>query len=234
MRESVFVKSWRKWGLIMKPFDTSGMLENDEELESVLREYFKQEMPLELQELPEISDEEYEKRSKQVTKLGNDVPDSFGKKPHRQFKLSLLMSGVCVCFVAAIVIFTQFLPTDNIPVVNRSIDQPKPNQLSNQDYVPNNSNTTNSETFVVDQGNALREMTPDINKSVHESIDITLYNTEFGPIEQKTELLWTNITFQNPETGTNVEMSMPELTIDFVPVSKARISLISEEGGNQQ
>lgn len=232
MRESVFVKSWRKWGLIMKPFDTSGMLENDDELESVLREYFQQEMPLELQELSDISDEEYEKQAKQVSKLGNELPNSFGKKPRRQFKLSMLMTGVCACLIVAVVVFTRIRQEENIPVVNRPINVPT--HLSKADTVSDHSKTINSETVVVDHGNVPKEMTPDINKSVHESIDITLYNTEFGPIEQKTELLWTNITFQNPETGTNVEMSMPELTIDFVPVSKARISLINDEGGNEQ
>lgn len=232
MRESVFVKSWRKWGLIMKPFDTSGMLENDDELESVLREYFQQEMPLELQELSDISDEEYEKQAKQVSKLGNELPNSFGKKPRRQFKLSMLMTGVCACLIVAVVVFTRIRQEKNIPVVNRPINVPT--ELSKTDHVSDNSHSVNSETLVVDHGNVPKEMTPDVNKSVHESIDITLYNTEFGPIEQKTELLWTNITFQNPETGTNVEMSMPELTIDFVPVSKARISLINDEGGNEQ
>ncbi|WP_145172635.1 hypothetical protein [Gimesia aquarii] len=216
----------------MKPFDTSGMLENDDELESVLREYFQQEMPLELQELSDISDEEYEKQAKQVSKLGNEVPDSFGKKPRRQFKLSMLMTGVCACLIVAVVVFTRIRPVENIPVVNRPINVPT--ELSKTDHVSDNSHSVNSETLVVDHGNVPKEMTPDVNKSVHESIDITLYNTEFGPIEQKTELLWTNITFQNPETGTNVEMSMPELTIDFVPVSKARISLINDEGGNEQ
>ncbi|WP_144982396.1 hypothetical protein [Gimesia aquarii] len=216
----------------MKPFDTSGMLENDDELESVLREYFQQEMPLELQELSDISDEEYEKQAKQVSKLGNELPNSFGKKPRRQFKLSMLMTGVCACLIVAVVVFTRIRPVENIPVVNRPINAPT--HLSKTDNVSDHSKTVNSETVVVDHGNVPKEMTPDINKSVHESIDITLYNTEFGPIEQKTELLWTNITFQNPETGTNVEMSMPELTIDFVPVSKARISLINDEGGNEQ
>ena len=55
----------------MKPYDTSGMLGNDDELESVLREYFRQEMPPELQELSDDSDEEFEKRFRQTQTAGN-------------------------------------------------------------------------------------------------------------------------------------------------------------------
>lgn len=218
----------------MKPYDTSGMLENDEELESVLREYFQQEMPPELQELPEISDEEYQKRFRQINKLGNGVPNSFEKKPRRQYKLGMLIVGVCACLIIGIS-FIQFQPRTVVPVTKHTIPQPKPSQPLEPDAIPYSSRMMESESLaVVDQGDTSLEMTPKIDKSVHESIDITLYNTELGPIEQRTELSWTNITVQNPKTGTNVEMSMPELTIDFVPVSKARLSLISDESGNEQ
>jgi|GEM_PF-2351700 len=218
----------------MKPYDTSGMLENDEELESVLREYFQQEMPPELQELPEISDAEYAQRFRQINKLGNGSPHSFEEKPRRQFKLGMLMAGLCACLIIGIS-FIKFQPTTVVPVTQHTITQPKPSQPLERETIPHNSRMMESESLaVIDQGDTSLEMTPQIDKSVHESIDITLYNTEVGPIEQRTEISWTNITVQNPKTGTNVEMSMPELTIDFIPVSKARLSLISDESGNEQ
>tara|TARA_R110002111_G_scaffold248400_1_gene312020 strand:- start:28809 stop:29465 length:657 start_codon:yes stop_codon:yes gene_type:complete len=216
----------------MKPFDTSGMLENDEELESVLREYFQQEMPPELLELSDISDAEYEKRFRQIHTSGNGVPDTFHRKPGRQYKTGLLMLGLCVCLIIGIS-FTQFQPADQIPVAKHTITQPESVQPAVKNEVSRNSHILEPASLaVVDQGDTSIEMTPQIDKRVHESIDITLYNTELGPIEQRTELSWTNITVQNPNTGTNVEMSMPELTIDFVPVSNARLSLINDENGN--
>lgn len=216
----------------MKPYDTSGMLENDDELESVLREYFQQEMPLELQELPEISDEELEKRFRQTTHLGNDAPDKFKKQRQGQFKLGYLMVAVCACVIVGMIAFTQFQPVPHqVPVVkNETLTSPVPIQPSEQDKVSPNSNPIESEALaVVDHGSSPVEMTPEVNKRVNESIDITLYNTELGPVEQRTELSWMNFTVQNRETGANVKMSMPELTIDFVPVNKAGLSLIREE-----
>jgi len=218
----------------MKPFDTSGMLENDEELESVLREYFQHEMPPELLELSDISDAEYEKRFRQIHLAGNGVPEPFVQRPRRQFTLGLLVLGLCVCLIIGYS-FSRFQPADSTPVANHPSTQPAPDQPIEKNHIVRESTLSGPESLaVVDQGDTSIEMTPQINKSVHESIDITLYNTELGPIEQRTELSWTNITVQNPKTGTNVEMSMPELTIDFVPVSKARLSLISDEGGNDQ
>jgi len=219
----------------MKPFDTSGMLENDGELESVLRDYFQQEMPPELLEIPEITDEEYAKRFMQLPKSGIDAPDRSGEKSHRQFKTSLLMLGLCVCLIIGFS-FSRFLQTDNVPVVNNSINQLKPIQPSESNQAsPDSENLESAESLaVVDQGSPSMDLSDQIDKKVQESIDITLYNTELGAIEQRTEVSWTNITVQNPNTGTNMEMSMPELTIDFIPVSKAGLSLINEEDGNDQ
>ncbi|WP_298866597.1 hypothetical protein [uncultured Gimesia sp.] len=217
----------------MKPFDTSGMLENDDELESVLRDYFQQEMPLELLEIPEVTDEEYEKRFMQMPRSDVTASDRFEKRQHPQFKVGLLMLGLCVCLMIGFSV-SRFLQTDHVPVVNNSINQLKPNQPTENAPVSSDSRNLESaeSVAVVNHGDTTLDMSD--QKNVHESIDLTLYNTEHGPIEQRTEISWTNITFQNHKTGTNMEMSMPELTIDFVPVSKARLSLINEENGNEQ
>ncbi|MFK7778147.1 MAG: hypothetical protein QM501_08510 [Gimesia sp.] len=217
----------------MKPFDTSGMLENDDELESVLRDYFQQEMPPELLELPEITDEEYEKQFSQLPSSDMGAADHFNKKPKRQFKTSLLMLGLCACLIIGIS-FSRFFETPNVPVVNNTINHLKPVEPTESDLVSPDTKKLESEVSlaVVNQGGTNMELAPP--KNVHESIDLTLYNTEQGPIEQRTEISWTKITVQNPKTGANMELSMPELTIDFIPVSKARLSLINEEAGNEQ
>ena len=219
----------------MKPFDTSGMLENDDELESVLRDYFQQEIPLELLEIPDITDEEYAKQFMRLPKSGIDAPARSEERPHRQFKTSMLMLGLCVCLIIGFS-FSRFLQTDNVPVVNNTSNQLKPIQPAESNQAsPDSENLESVELLaVVDQGSSSMDLSGQINKKVQESIDITLYNTELGPIEQRTEVSWTNITVQNPKTGTNMEMSMPELTIDFVPVSNAGLSLINEEDGNDQ
>ncbi|QDT44662.1 hypothetical protein Pan241w_47770 [Gimesia alba] len=215
----------------MKPYDTSGMLENDDELESVLREYFQQEMPLELQELPEVSDEEFEKRFKQTAHLGNGVPEKSGNQRRGQFKLGYLITAVCACVIVGVMVFTKFQPVPNVPVVrNETPTPPASTQPSEQASDSQRSHPIESDALaVVDHGNSPIELTSEVDKTIQESIDITLYNTESGPVEQRTELSWTNFTVQNPETGANVKMSMPELTIDFVPVNKSNLSLIKEE-----
>ena len=219
----------------MKPFDTSGMLENNDELESVLRDYFQQEMPPELLEIPEITDEEYAKRFMQLPKSGIGTPDRLEEKPHRHFKTSLLMLGLCVCLIIGFS-FSRFLQMDHVPVVNNTINPIKPIQpVENAPVSTASTNMESAESLaVVDQGSSSMDLSGQIGKKIQESIDITLYNTELGPIEQRTEISWTNITVQNTKTGTNMEMSMPELTIDFVPVSNAKLSLINEEDGNEQ
>jgi len=217
----------------MKPFDTSGMLENDDELESVLRDFFQSEMPPELLEIPEITDEEYQQRFMQLPQADLGASDVFKKNSHRHFKMSLLISSLCACLILGIS-FNRFFGPDNVPVVNDTINQLKPSEPAENDPVsPDTKYLESSESLaVVDHvGTTLDMPAP---KNVHESIDLTLYNTEHGPIEQRTEISWTNITVQNPQTGTNMEMSMPELTIDFIPISKARLSLINDDGGNEQ
>ncbi|HAH45968.1 hypothetical protein [Gimesia sp.] len=220
----------------MKPYDTSGMLENDDELESVLREYFQQEMPPELQELSDVSDEEFEKRLLQRQPVGNVNADPFTSRRHRAFKIGLLTSAVCACLALGMGLL-QFLPEENPAIVDRVV----PVSPANDTAPPARGETDESEELdsntlvVVDHGNSPMDLTPKVDKNVKESIDITLYNTELGPVEQRTELSWTNITVENPQTGSNVKMSMPELTIDFVPVDKGGLSLIGDEsGGNGQ
>ncbi|QDT93191.1 hypothetical protein [Gimesia algae] len=222
----------------MKPYDTSGMLEDEDELESVLREYFQQEMPPELQELSEASDEEFEKRFRQIQTVGNETADPFASRRHRAFKLGLLTSALCACLAVGIGLI-QFQPEENPVVVDRII--PAQSEIDHTPPANTNTDTDDSDELdsntlvVVDHGNSPMEMTPRVDNNVHESIDITLYNTEMGPVEQRTELSWTNITVENPKTGSNVKMSMPELTIDFVPINKAGLSLIGDEsGGNGQ
>ncbi|QDV52799.1 hypothetical protein [Gimesia fumaroli] len=215
----------------MKPYDTSGMLENDDELESVLREYFQKEMPLELQELPEISDEEFEERFSQKIHLGNGVPVRNEHQRHGQFKLSYLITAVCACVIVGVVALTQFQPAPQAPVVNNETPtEPVPARPSELQHTPQETKPIESDALaVVDHGSTPIELTPEVDKTVQNSIDITLYNTESGPVEQRTERSWTNYTVQNPETGANVKMSMPELTIDFIPVNKSGLSLIKEE-----
>lgn len=216
----------------MKPYDTSGMLDNDDELERVLRDYFQQEMPPELLETPDISDEEYENRFKELNKFKVTVPV---ESTQRKFKLSHLAVGICACLILALIVFTQFQPAGNVPVANNTISQPKLVPPAESDSVIRDSNMMESESLmVVDHGSVSQEMPHKVAKAVEESIDITLFNTERGPIEQRTEISWTNITVQHPETGMNVEMSMPELTIDFIPVNKAGLSLIKEEKTDHQ
>lgn len=220
----------------MKPFNTSGMLENDDELESVLRDYFQQEMPPELLEIPDITDEEYENRFMQLPKPEVSSTDRSTKRPQRQLKVSvLIMLGLCVCMMIGIS-FNQFSQNKDLPVVNHTIHEPVLNPPVESELAAYSIKKLEpvASLAVVDQGSPSMDLSTQIDKKVQESIDITLYNTELGPIEQRTEISWTNITIQNPKTGTNMEMSMPELTIDFVPVSKARLSLINEEDGNEQ
>lgn len=218
----------------MKPYDTSGMLESDDELESVLREYFRQEMPLELQDLADVSDEEFEKHFSRRAESGNESPDHHSVAPRRdRFKQGSLFAAICVCLIAGVIGFTQFQQaetdpglTDFTPETPATVESPEPAPVS---MTPESAPAEPEALAVIDQGNSSLEMTSEIDKTIQESIDITLYNTESGPVEQRTEISWRNFSVQNPETGSNVELSMPELTIDFVPVNKSGLSLIKDE-----
>lgn len=220
----------------MKPYDTSGMLENEDELESVLRDYFQQEMPPELQELSELSDEEFEAHYQQLRAANRRSPEPAARQGTQR---GILISVVSACLLLGLV--WAFYP--KTPEGPDLTSQPMPNEAAHT-ILPEKSETIapdelemELDTLVtLDHGEAPLELTPEIDDSIRESIDITLYNTELGPVEQRTELSWTNITVENPETGSHVKMSMPELTIDFVPVNKSSLSLIGDEtdGDTQQ
>lgn len=228
----------------MKPYDTSGMLENEDELESILRAYFQQEMPPELQELTELSDEEFETRYKQLQTTEQATPEPREPAARRGFQRGLLVSALAACLVLGLTwifypqtpeqpaLTEQPRPTETDVAIIPETEQPiTPEQLDSEEQLASEPDTL----VALDQGDAPLEMTPEIDDNIRESLDITLYNTELGPVEQRTELSWTNITVENPETGSHVKMSMPELTIDFVPVNKSSLSLIGDEtDGNTQ
>ncbi|QDT29415.1 hypothetical protein [Gimesia panareensis] len=216
----------------MKPYDTSGMLENEDELESVLRAYFQQEMPPELQELTELSDEEFEAHYRQLRAEGNATPEHPEPVSRRGYQRGLLVSALSVCLIAGLA-WVFYPKTPEQPVLTSqppASEAELTTQPAEANPVMKDVLDTDPDTLVVlDQGEAPLEMTPEVDDNIQESIDITLYNTELGPVEQRTELSWTNITVENPETGSHVKMSMPELTIDFVPVNKSSLSLIGDE-----
>lgn len=213
----------------MKPYDTSGMLENEDELESVLREYFQQEMPPELQELSELTDEEFEAHYRKLRAEENSVPVAQEPASRRGFQLGLLVSALSICLMAGLAsLFMQRTP-DESGLTNQPTAEPSIQPEIEKPIVATIPEIEPDTLAVLDQGETPLEMTPEVNDNIKESIDITLYNTELGPVEQRTELSWTNITVENPETGSHVKMSMPELTIDFVPVNKAGLSLIGDE-----
>lgn len=213
----------------MKPYDTSGMLENEDELESVLREYFQQEMPPELQELSELTDEEFEAHYRKLRAEENSVPVAQEPASRRGFQLGLLVSALSICLMAGLAsLFMQRTP-DESGLTNQPTAEPTIQPEIEKPIVATIPEIEPDTLAVLDQGETPLEMTPEVNDNIKESIDITLYNTELGPVEQRTELSWTNITVENPETGSHVKMSMPELTIDFVPVNKAGLSLIGDE-----
>ncbi|WP_417396946.1 hypothetical protein [Gimesia chilikensis] len=213
----------------MKPYDTSGMLENEDELESVLREYFQQEMPPELQELSELTDEEFEAHYRKLRAEENSVPGAQEPASRRGFQLGLLVSALSICLMAGLAcLFMQRTP-DESGLTNQPTAELTKQPEIEKPIVATIPETEPDTLVVLDQGETPLEMTPEVKDNIKESIDITLYNTELGPVEQRTELSWTNITVENPETGSHVKMSMPELTIDFVPVNKAGLSLIGDE-----
>jgi hypothetical protein len=53
-----------------------------------------------------------------------------------------------------------------------------------------------------------------------EPLDWQIYETASGPVEQRTDVAWTNLSYYEPETGANVEWWLPELTIEITPLSK--------------
>jgi len=53
-----------------------------------------------------------------------------------------------------------------------------------------------------------------------EPLDWQIYETSSGPVEQRTDVAWTNVSYYEPETGANVEWWLPELTIEITPLSK--------------
>ena len=46
------------------------------------------------------------------------------------------------------------------------------------------------------------------------------YDTETGPVEQRTNLRWTNVSIRDQESGEDVELMIPELQIDVFPIDE--------------
>ncbi len=79
--------------------------------------------------------------------------------------------------------------------------------LAPQQIGPGDSNTPESvvESFV---------------SETEQPIERLRYDTETGPVEQRTNLRWTNVSIRDQESGEDVELMIPELQIDVFPIDE--------------
>jgi hypothetical protein len=54
--------------------------------------------------------------------------------------------------------------------------------------------------------------------SRRQPIERQIYDSGLGPVEQRTDVVWTNVSYYEPETGASVQWSVPELTIEILPI----------------
>ncbi len=53
-----------------------------------------------------------------------------------------------------------------------------------------------------------------------EPVETFRFDSEHGPVEQRSERRITNVTVMDPETGSRVELELPELTIEIIPIKE--------------
>lgn len=65
---------------------------------------------------------------------------------------------------------------------------------------------------------------PSVSEStpVLESTVVERYETSSGPVEQRTEIRWSNVSVIEPETGSELEMLLPELSIEVFEIGEPR------------
>lgn len=92
--------------------------------------------------------------------------------------------------------------------------------------VPRQSNT-DQPVAVVDQAQPIDalEMEAPVPLDVAmfdrtEPLDRQIYDTADGPVEQRTDLVWTDVSYCEPQSGANVQWSLPAIKIEVFPLSK--------------
>ena len=205
----------------MSTFDQKHHNLGDRQLETLLRDFFEGELPA---ELGELDDAPLVRRSTQPAAV--DI--SVAEKPVFETPLRSRWATRAARLLGAAVAVAGvlFLAWNVVPALPPHVDQTP----VTQQQVAEGSRPTASSTITAANAQSRKTIAPrellsnvpfppqSVNYSVSENISLlgsSKYVTQQGPVEQRTQLRTTSVSFYEPKSGSQVLFTLPEIEIEI-------------------
>ena len=171
----------------MNNFESGRSSWRDQELDALLYDFFRNELPEELRGLPSHS----------------ETP-SMTSSPRRREQTALALVIGLTAVAASLLLAVSALWS---PPANRT--GASPDQFVGTVVPAGGSLAKRSETEDPPSGGSPAPM---------EQLVIERYDTATGPVEQRTNVRWTNVSVFEPESGTEVDVMIPEVNIEVYEI----------------
>lgn len=188
-------------------FDSPG----DTNVDLLLREFFEREMPPELRRPPELPRPASRERANRDTARGVARQKS-------EWPALTVLAGYLLLSAAALSL--PLFPSADGSRHSDGGAGKRDGQAASAQTVAS-SDTTPNRGSTPDRGTEPASATAELEVSVSENIEaIERYDTAGGPVEQRSKLRIKNVSIYDPETGSKVELMLPELDIEIFPIEE--------------
>ncbi len=183
----------------MKESESRQHILQQDELEQVLRDFFEKELPEEFREPPSL----------------NEIPVAeLEPHPTGQRKLIRSLAGLAAAVVAA----AGFLLSVSNLQPRRDVEPVEPTVAVRK--VDPSRSLAERVRKIADKVAAQPPLADVATFARTEPLERQIYDTADGPVEQRTDIVWTNVTYYEPQAAADVQWSLPALTIEIIPLTK--------------
>ena len=168
----------------------------EDELEQVLRDFYEREVPEEFGSAPVPHE------------LPRILPDSQPQKSTRRTAARVAAAiGVAGCLLSISITWREppdvaVAPMAAAPVQSGVDEQQQGTTTPVRGAVPAVSDLFDVALF-----------------ARSEPVDRQIYETADGPVEQRTDLVWTDVSYYEPDSGADVQWSLPTVRIKITPLT---------------
>jgi hypothetical protein len=166
-------------------------------LDVLLEDFFRHELPEELRDLPPRSRTSLAANSWDLEYLGDSK-----RNVRNQTGFAPVIGLAAVAVVLLLAVSALWVPS-----VNRTGQSPE-----------RFAGPVGPAAGLQPERSGADELPYEVWPSPLESLVVERYETATGPVEQRTNLRWTNVSVFEPESGTEVEVIIPELSIEIFEI----------------
>ena len=187
----------------MSTFERGPTTMSDAALESLLRDFFHDEMPADLRDPPGRT----ASRTIQAELLRRQP--GIGREGLIAVAASLLMAAAAV-----------WSTTENPNTMPPAVVTTGPDTQERTEHTPKiaDGSTKSRGLANVDASSSSPPWASVTVTEQDQPVERFTYETQTGPVEQQTTLHWTNLSVYDPESGDHLEIRLPEIMIEIIPI----------------